>query len=132
MLVRSILAAAVVVPVLAPVTPATAADVAHPPVAVLALCAPPPAALVVPVINHRFWKTTGDYQRIINVERYDVQHPPAAIVPKYVAPQTAFLASPLCQFPDGVSERSWYDGKLFYIQGGNRAAPDTFMVIERK
>ena len=58
-------------------------------------------------------------------------HPPVAASPKYVVPQTAYLASTLCEFPDGVSPRSWYDGKIFYIPGGNRSAPDTFMVIER-
>ena len=130
MSVRPIIAVAAFAALVMPLTPATAADIARPPVA--APCSPPPAALTVPVISHRFRVEAGDYQRIIDVQRYDAHNPPAAVVQKYVPPQTAYLASPLCQFPDGVSSRSWYDGKLFYIDGGNRAAPDTFMVIERK
>jgi hypothetical protein len=54
------------------------------------------------------------------------------VVPTYVIPQTAFLASPLCDFPNGYSPRSWYDGKVFYKPGGVHPSPDTFMIVERK
>jgi hypothetical protein len=119
-----------------PVAPAVAADIAVPggPPGVFYLCAPPPGALSAVDLapNIQAWWKRGDYPRIIDVERYDPHHPPRAVVPKYVVPETAYLASPQCTFPDGYSPRSWYDGKVFYIQGGNRSSPDTFMVIERK
>jgi hypothetical protein len=116
----------------APALPAAAADYKGPPI--FQLCAPPPSAIGTQKVDENFlaWAGRGDRPWIVDVERYDPHHPPAAVVPKYVVPETAYLASPLCQFPGGVSARSWYDGKLFYIQGGVGAAPDTFMVIERK
>jgi hypothetical protein len=133
MSVRSVLAAAVLAASLAPAAPALAADVVGPPV-VFQLCAPPPAAVAAVTLapNYRSWWKRGDHPRIVFVERYDPHNPPPVVVPKYVIPQYAYLASSLCDFPEGVSPRSWYDGKLFYIPGGNRAAPDSFMVIERK
>jgi hypothetical protein len=133
MSVRPILAVAALAAaaLLAPMAPAAAADLAGPPAAV-SLCGPPPAALSEATPSFLAWMAHGGQPIITDVQRYDPHHPPAALVPKYVVPETAYLASPLCQFPDGVSTRSWYDGKLFYIQGGNRSAPDTFMVIERR
>jgi hypothetical protein len=119
-----------------PVAPAVAADIGVPggPPGLFYLCAPPPGALSAVDLapNIQAWWKRGDYPRIVDVERYDPHHPPRTVVPKYVVPETAYLASPLCTFPDGSSPRSWYDGKVFYIQGGNRSSPDTFMVIERK
>ena len=117
-------------------TPVAAADIVVPggPPTAFYLCAPPPSAIsrVQLAPDIRAWWGRGDYPRIVDVERYDPHHPPRTVVPKYVVPETAYLASPLRTFPEGYSPRSWYDGKLFYIQGGNRPSPDTFMVIERK
>jgi hypothetical protein len=129
MMVRSFLALAPLALLAGTAAPAAAADL----IPQFGQCAPPPAAIAAQQLDPNFkaWMERGNHPRIYDVERYDPHHPPAAVVPKYVTPETAYLASPLCQFPDGVSQRSWYDGKLFYIQGGNRAAPDTFMVIER-
>ncbi len=131
MSVRPFVAAAAFAVLLAHVAPAAAADYAGAPA--FNLCGPPPAAVAAQVFDPGFrgWLMRGDHARIVDVERFDPHHPPAAVTPKYVVPQTAYLASSLCDYPDGVSARSWYDGKLFYIPGGNRAAPDTFMVIER-
>ena len=116
-------------------TPVIAADILAPGgPGVVYLCAPPPSAIAQVDLspNIQSWWKRGDYPRIVDVERYDPHHPPRGLVPKYVQPETAYLASPTCSFPDGYSPRSWYDGKVFYIQGGNRSSPDTFMVIERK
>jgi hypothetical protein len=136
MSVRTLIAPAAIAALVAPAAPAAAADIVGPPglPGVIHYCAPPPAALAAQnyAESYRGWFNRGDYPRIMYVERYDVQRPPPVAVPKSVMPQTAFLASSLCEFPDGVKPRSWYDGKLFYIQGGNRSAPDTFMIIERK
>jgi len=127
MAVRSILAVAVLA---ASIAPAAAADLVGQP---LFSCGPPPAALAAPVATKGFrgWAARPDQQRIVDVNRFDPPNP-QTIVPQYVTPTQAFLASPVCQFPDGVSTRSWYDGQLFYKQGGSRVSPDTFMVIERK
>jgi hypothetical protein len=135
MFVRVLVASAAVAAPFAPLPSAIAADIGRPGIpGLITYCSPPPAALAAQVVSedYRGWFRRGDHPRIIFVERYDVQRPPLAAVPKHVVPQTAYLASSLCEFPDGVTPRSWYDGKLFYIQGGNRSAPDTFMVIERK
>ena len=139
MLLRAYHALAAAAVFLAPAvaaTPAAAADILVPggPPGIAYLCAPPPAALATVQLepNIQGWWKRGDYPRIVDVERYDPRHPPRVVVPKYVQPETAYLASPVCAFPDGYTPRSWYDGKVFYIQGGNRASPDTFMVIERK
>jgi hypothetical protein len=131
MFVRPLIAVAAFAAWLAPVAPATAADISGPPL--FNLCAPPPAAVAAQTLTPGFggWVKRGDHPRIIFVERYDPHHPPAVAVQKYVIPQTAYLASSLCDYPEGAKARSWYDGKLFYIPGGNRSAPDTFMVIER-
>jgi hypothetical protein len=133
--IAGIAAAAFLAPVLT-AAPAVAADILVPggPPTVFYLCAPPPSAIATHELapNYKAWASRGDYPRIVDVERYDPHHPPRTVVPKYVVPETAYLASPLCTFPDGVSARSWYDGKLFYIQGGARSSPDTFMVIERR
>jgi hypothetical protein len=121
----------------ASLAPAAAADIAGgpsggPPGA-FSICGPSPAAVAVQDVKPTLqgWWQAGDHPRIIFVERFDPRRPPAFVTPKYVIPQTAYLASSLCDYPDGYSQRSWYDGKLFYIPGGNRSAPDTFMVIER-
>ena len=131
MSVRLTLALAAVAASVAPLAPATAADLAPP---LFANCAPPPAALatVAPAPGFRGWKARIEQPHIEDVQRYDPHNPPANVVPTYVPPQVAYLATPLCDFPNGVSDRSWYDGQLFYKQGGSKAAPDTFMVIERK
>jgi hypothetical protein len=134
--VRSLIVPAAIAALFAPVPAAVAADIGGPPGSpgAVAFCSPPPAALAAQVVSddYRGWFSRGDHPRIITVEPYDVARPPLVAGRKHVIPQTAFLASSLCEFPDGVSPRSWYDGKLFYIQGGNRSAPDTFMIIERK
>ena len=132
MLVRPLIAVAAFAAFVAPVAPAVAADISGPPL--FNLCGPSPAVVAAQDLTPGFggWITRGDHPRIVFVERFDPHHPPAAVVPKYVIPQTAYIASSLCDYPEGVSPRSWYDGKLFYIPGGNRSAPDTFMVIERK
>jgi hypothetical protein len=129
--VRPFLAFAAVAALVAPVSPVMAADYAGPPL--FANCAPPPSAIAVPVPITHFHEYLGHPTppRIVDVERYNPHKPPAQLTPTYVIPQTAFLASPLCDFPDGVSQRSWYDGKLWYHPGGTKAAPDTFMKIER-
>ena len=130
MSVRPFLALAAVTALVAPWSPVAAADYAP----IFALCAPPPADIAQPaaVLTYQEFRGHKVPPRIVDVERYDPHHPPAAAVPTYVIPQTAHLASPLCDFPDGVSQRSWYDGKLWYRPGGVRSAPDTFMKIERK
>ena len=131
MSVRSLLAVAACAAVVGPALPAFAADIAAPPA--FALCGPAPATVAAETVTGGFggWFRRSDRPRIVDVERFDPHHP-AAVTPKYVIPQTAYLASSLCDYPEGTSPGSWYDGKLFYIPGGNRAAPDTFMVIERK
>ncbi len=49
---------------------------------------------------------------------------------KYIAPQTAFLASSPCPPSLGHSAGgSWYDGKLFYYEGTTPHRPDAFMVV---
>ena len=128
-------AAAVLLAPVTAATPALAADILAPGgPGVAYLCAPPPSAISQTELapNIQAWWARGDHPRIVDVERYDPHHPPRGLVPKYVKPETAYLASSLCTYPDGYSARSWYDGKIFYIQGGNRASPDTFMVIERR
>jgi hypothetical protein len=132
MSVRPFLALAAVTALITPLAPAAAADYAGPPV--FSLCAPPPADIAQPaeILTYKDFRGHKVPPRIMDVQRYDPHHPPAAAVPTYVIPQTAFLASPLCDFPDGVSQRSWYDGKLWYKPNGVRASPDTFMKIERK
>jgi hypothetical protein len=113
--------------------PAAAADRPGGPPGAFSICGPAAAAVAAQDANPTLggWWQSGDRPRIIFVERFDPRRPPAFATPKYVIPQTAYLASSLCDYPDGYSQRSWYDGKLFYIPGGNRSAPDTFMVIER-
>jgi len=94
-------------------------------------CAPPPAYTTGVAANTlKDWLHPSDRPRLVYVERYDPRNPPAAPTPTYVAPQTAYLASSLCDFGYG-EQRSWYDGKLFYRPGGISSSPDTFMVIER-
>ena len=121
---RSCLAATAVTTLLG--TPAAAADLYS------FGCAPPPDYTVnVAPSTLKSWFTRRDRPRIVFVERYDPQNPPAAPTPTYVIPQTAYLASSLCDFAYGAPQRSWYDGKLFYRPGGIRSSPDTFMIIER-
>jgi len=102
-------------------------------------CAPPQsyiAAAAVPT-TFRAWSRRGDRPRMLYVERYDPRNPPPAPTPAikpgptYIAPQTAYLASPICDFAYGQPRRSWYDGQLFYWPGGVKAGPDSFMIIER-
>lgn len=125
---RSILAIAALA---ASMAPAAAADLVGPPL--FSTCGPPPAALAAPAVTKGFrgWAARPSDPRITDVNRFDPPNP-STIVPTYVEPSQAFLASPICQFPDGVSARSWYDGQLFYRHGGVKSSPDTFMVIERK
>jgi hypothetical protein len=113
----------------ATLAPAAAADFGAP----LAYCAPPTAYTRNEVLQPTFkeWAWRQDRPRIVDVERFDPHNPPPTLTPTYVIPQTAYLASQLCDFPFGTPQRSWYDGKLFYRPGGERNTPDTFMVIER-
>jgi hypothetical protein len=131
MSVRLTVVGAALAACLVPLAGAAAADLVGPPPS---NCAPPPAAIATApqVKDFRAWKALGFRPYIVDVQRYDPHNPPRAVTPKYVQPQTAYLATPLCNFPDGYSARSWYDGQLFYEQGGVQASPDTFMVIERK
>lgn len=137
---RSILAAAAIAAAFsAPaIVPASAADMAAP----LAACAPPTSYTAAPVLGtFKEWRlfNVNRPPRIQDVARYDPRNPPPAAVPApsnlpgpgYVAPQTAYLASSLCDFAYGQARRSWYDGKLFYLPGGIGGGPDSFMVIER-
>ena len=99
----------------------------------LFLCAPPPSYTAeVPLQQtYKEWRLRAERPRIVPVERYDPHNPAPTLTPTYVIPQTAYLASSLCDFPAGTPQRSWYDGKLFYRPGGVNNAPDTFMLIER-
>jgi hypothetical protein len=132
-LAAAAIAAALSAPAL---TPALAADYAPSPA-----CAPPADYLAAPVLADTFhaWNRRADRPRMVYVERYDPRYPPAAPTParntqpgpSYIAPQTAYLASDLCDFAYGQPRRSWYDGKLFYWPDGIGGGPDSFMVIER-
>ncbi len=135
---RSLLAAAAIAAALtAPaVVPALAADMAAP----SAACAPPEGYTAAPVVStYQEWRLFGHRPRIQDVARYDPRYPPPAPVPApsvlpgagYIPPQTAYLASSLCDFAYGQPRRSWYDGKLFYLPGGIGGGPDSFMIIER-
>jgi hypothetical protein len=106
-------------------TPATAADLFG------FVCAPPPAYTVsIAPTGFFHWYYNRDQPRLLYVERYDPHNPPPAPTPTYVIPQTAYLASTICDYT-GAEPRSWYDGKLWYRPGGVRSSPDTFMIIER-
>ena len=96
-------------------------------------CGPSPEFVAAPLVQGDFksWMRRGDRPRMVYVEPFDPRQPLSAPTPTYVEPQTAYLASSLCDFAYGEPRRSWYDGKLFYRPDGIRSAPDTFMIIER-
>ncbi|MHA1552917.1 MAG: hypothetical protein ACTSU0_00725, partial [Alphaproteobacteria bacterium] len=65
--------------------------------------------------------------RVVTVEPFE------GITPgpyKYIAPQTAFLASSPCPPSLGYAAGgNWYDGKLFYYDGPTPHRPDGFMIV---
>ncbi len=135
---RSILAAAAIAAVFtAPaLVPALAADYGVP----SAACAPPQSYTAAPVVTtFQDWRLAAHRARIQDVQRFDPRYPPPAPVPStsvlpgpaYVAPQTGYLASSVCDYAYGQPRRSWYDGKVFYLPGGIGGGPDSFMIIER-
>jgi len=135
MFVRSLLTASALAAVLT--TPVVAADLGSygPSYA----CAPSQEFVAAPALQQDFktWNRRADRPRVVFVEPFDPRTPPHVPTPlpnngpAYMPPQTAYLASSLCDFAYGEPRRSWYDGKLFYKPGGIRSAPDTFMIIER-
>ena len=126
---RSLLVASVIATALS--APALAADMAGDYGPAYA-CAPSQEFVAAPLLQGSFksWMRRGDRPRMVYVEPFDPRAP-SAPTPTYVQPQTAYLASSLCDFAYGEPRRSWYDGKLFYRPDGIRSAPDSFMIIER-
>ena len=131
---RSLLAACATAAVLS--APALAADINAGPAVDYGptyACAPSRESIVAPLLQGTFktWIRRGDRARIVYVEPFDPRQPPLVPTLAYVEPQTAYLASSVCDFAYGEPRRSWYDGKLFYRPGGVRGGPDSFMIIER-
>jgi hypothetical protein len=65
--------------------------------------------------------------RVVTVEPFDGVIPGP---PKYVPPQTAYLASSVCPPSLGPSVGgTWYDGKTFYYRGTTPQRPDKFQIV---
>jgi len=93
--------------------------------AVEAQARPPEAEL--PTIFTKVRSTWVQPPRVVTVEPFAGTIPGP---PKYIEPQTAWLASSEC--PPSLGHRpggSWYDGKTFYYEGTTPQRPDEFMIV---
>jgi hypothetical protein len=55
-------------------------------------------------------------------------NPPPEAYPIYVTPQQAYIVSDPCP---NEYRQNWYEGKLFYYNGGSPQRPDTFIIDQR-
>ena len=79
----------------------------------------------------------SDYVRIYDVTPYDPRCPQSQPVGIYVPPQTAYLVSSPTRYTECVwpcadaVHRDWYDGRLWYYNGGTPNRPDVFMILQK-